>query len=95
MKKLKKLITYICLLTILVTSVDMNNVFAGVSDPADYSDYYTQLFSTKASPYLISCQPSSAILLTDTVTLTPDINNINMSIVGSFCLMVTVTIKFG
>lgn len=44
---------------------------------AESDEYYTELFSTKAAPYMITCQSDSALVLSDTVDLVPDMKSPN------------------
>lgn len=64
---MKRLLSFLCVLALMFTSVEIPMLVYAAD--GDELDYYDQLFATKAAPYMITCQPDSALILTDTVTL--------------------------
>lgn len=70
MKLWKRLLSLCCATLLLLTSVDYVPVYAAMSLEDD--SYYNQLLATQAAPYLMTCQPDDAIILTDTIEVTAD-----------------------
>lgn len=67
MKHLKRLTSVFLALLLCFCSLNLETVYAADADETQY----TQLFSTPSSAYYVTCQPDSAIVLTDDVNLTP------------------------
>lgn len=71
MKRCKRILAFICALVLLATSITPLSVSAyTLSD--DDNEKYNAIMSTAVAPYLMTCQPDDAIVLTPTVELTPD-----------------------
>lgn len=72
MTKLKRIISILCIMITVISLTLPMFTFAEKK-----RDVYTDLFNTAAAPYMIPCQPSTAICLTDTVSLTPAMKSPN------------------
>jgi hypothetical protein len=75
-RNLKKIITYICLLAVLVTTLPFQTITVNAMY-ADRDEFYNALFATAAAPYLMTCQPDDAIILTSKVELVSGDQSVN------------------
>ena len=67
MKHLRRITSVLLALLLCFCSLNLETVYAEDADET----LYNQMFSVPASAYYITCQPASAIILTDDVNLTP------------------------
>lgn len=67
MRKYKRILTFLLSLVMILNFVPVMSVAGMTADET----LYTTMFSVKASAFYMTCQPSSAIILTDQIQLTP------------------------
>ena len=72
MKLCKRLLIYTCFVAVLSLTFGLSTVKAD-----EAGDYYNKLFSTSAAPYMMTCQPDSAIVLSDDITITEEMQSPN------------------
>lgn len=73
MKHLRRITSVLLALLLCFCSLNLETVYAEDADTA----LYNQMFSVPASAYYMTCQPASAIILTDDVNLTPAMKSPN------------------
>ena len=71
MKRCKRILAFICTFVLLATSITPLSVSAYTLSDQD-NEKYNAIMGTAVAPYLMTCQPDDAIVLTPTVELTPD-----------------------
>lgn len=72
MQCFKRFIVALCIMVTVLNSFDHNMVRAASDDniiDTSWNDLYNELFSTIAAPYMMTCQPESALILSDSVTI--------------------------
>lgn len=67
MKRVKRLFAILLALLVFVSSINFETVYASDADQI----WYNKLFSSRASAFYLTCQPDSAVTLSDRVELSP------------------------